>query len=740
MSEATPIPTIPLIPLIKVVIDGKTIEVPKGTSIIEAADQMGVVIPRFCYHKKLSVAANCRMCLVDVEGSRKPTPACATPATDNMIVYTKSQKTLQYQKEVMEFLLINHPLDCPVCDQGGECELQDVALEYGRDVSDFTLGKRAVPKKDIGPLVDTDLTRCIHCTRCVRFGQEVTGVKELGMLGRGEHSEISSFLDSHIHSEMSGNIIDLCPVGALTSKPFRYQARAWEMVQKPMIAPHDCIGSHLWGHIRRGRLMRVVPRENESLNETWLSDRDRFSYEALNSPARLTHPKLKKDGLWVTVSWTEALEYIVKSFHQIAHTPSRSGVEGMDRVGALASPSSTLEEFYLLQKFMRAIGAPHVDHRLHQHDDRQLHAYGTQPGLDLDLASLQASDVILWIGSDVRTQQPILHHRLRQASLKGAKILMINPEIFERRFEATLDWTVPLDHMQLALAELLKAHADLSLTPLTDKALSLLQSVTPSSQALQIIQLLLSARSPVIIAGEGVVNHPEASHSLALLMRLKERLQAKGGILTPGANTAGAFMAKAVPQKSFSAQQMLTPETQMRGYVLLNTEPDLDSALGLLALTALQQAECVVALTAFDTPRLQNYASVMLPIHSLGETDGSFVNVFGQIQRFQAVCQLPQEARPAWKVLRVLANFFDVQGFDYEHIDQVHREILNQEIRHKSMGLFELPLALPAQHKTSKTYFTPSLYGIDMLTRHAPALQATQEARATQPSLGGQSS
>lgn len=726
MSENTP--------TLKVIIDGQELQVPKGWSIIQAADEAGIPIPRFCYHKKLRVAANCRMCLVDVEGARKPTPACATPVAENMVVYSKSQKTIQYQKAVMEFLLINHPLDCPVCDQGGECELQDVAMGYGKAASDYTLGKRVVPKKDIGPLIETDLTRCIHCTRCVRFGADVAGVKELGMIGRGEHSEIATFLDENVTNELSGNVIDLCPVGALTSKPFRYRARAWEMQQHPMIAPHDCIGSNMNGHVRRGDLLRIVPRENEALNETWLSDRDRFSYQSLNNlDLRATEPKIKREGEWEVVTWQEAFEFIVKKFNHIANE------YGAEHIGALASPSSTTEEFYLLQKLMRAIGSQHVDHRLRQQDDRQLQGYGPLPGIDCSLSEIQAADVIVVLGSDSRRSQPILHHRFRQAALQGADITLINPVKFERRFEAQ-DWLVNADDLLLVLAELVKAHSQESEQPLSEKAANLLSDVKPSQEASSLASKLHRAQRPVLLVGEGILNHPDASNLLSLFALLKTRVEAKGGLITEGANTAGAWLAGCVPilphqngknkESGYSAKKMLTPDSQMKAMLLLNTEPHLDSAFGLNAVESLQNTECVIALTAYETEGLQSYADVILPIAAFAETDGTYVNAFGDMQTFKAVAKVRGEAKPAWKVLRVMANFLDVAGFEYIDIEAVRKEALSTPPQLKNELHFDLPLALPTLQKQLKRYASVPLYASDMVVRYAQALQATQEAKS----------
>lgn len=722
-------------PMLKVTINGQTLEVPKGWSIIQAADEAGITIPRFCYHKKLSVAANCRMCLVDVEGARKPTPACASPVADGMVVYTKSQKTIAYQKAVMEFLLINHPLDCPICDQGGECELQDVAMGYGKDVSRYNQGKRSVPQKDIGPLVATDLTRCIHCTRCVRFGEEIAGMKELGMTNRGGHAEIATFLSQPLDSEMSGNVIDLCPVGALTSKPFRYQARAWEMQQYPFVSPHDCVGSNLYGHVRRGALMRVVPRENEALNEVWCSDRDRFSYQALSSPARAQRPMIKRDGEWDEVDWSEAFEYLVKKFHAIANE------HGAEKIGALASPASTTEEFYLLQKLLRAIGSPNIDHRLRQCDDRQLEGYGAYPGLNCELNDINQADVVLIIGADLRRAQPILHHRVRQASRQGAKVVVLNPVEFDHRFEKAKNILVNTDELILLVAQCLKGLIAAKGWGVSSSITQLLENVVITDAIQELVTRLAQAKRPILLAGDLVYDHPSASDLLALLGLIFDKLPAKGGILTQGANTAGAWLAGAVPhqgpgrqavaEKGLSAKQMLTQFDGLKAYVLLQTEPNLDSSFGFLATENLQQAECVVALTAFATENLKAYADIILPVSAYTETAGTYVNVCGQPQHFSAISRAPGEAKPAWKVLRVLANFLEVAGFDYATLEEVQAEIAQTCQAKVGPGLdFTLPLALPTTQKQLKRVPYWPLYAVDTIVRQAPALQATDEMQA----------
>ena len=716
MSEVTT-------PMVSLEIDGKAMQVPQGTMIIEAADNAGITIPRFCYHKKLAIAANCRMCLVDMEKSRKPTPACATPVTEGMKVYTKSPTALKYQKTIMEFLLINHPLDCPICDQGGECELQDLSMGFGKDVSRYNQGKRVVPQKDIGPLVATDLTRCIHCTRCVRFGADIAGERELGMINRGGHSEIESFLSKPLESEMSGNIIDLCPVGALTSKPFRYRARAWELQQKATIAAHDCIGSNIYAHVRRGETMRVAPKENEAINEVWISDRDRFSYEGLNSPLRAKQPMIKEKGQWRAVSWSEAFEEAVKQLKAvIAHEQ-----KGAKQIGGLASPNSTTEELYLFQKVLRGIHCHNMDYRLRRSDfSHQSHEAG-KPGIDLSLADVEMSDFILLVGSNVRKEQPMMHHRIRKASLSDAKVHAINPAAFDFRFDNLTQHVTNVDDVVLTLAALLKV-----LSPQEIPGLSGV-TVTPEIKALA--EQLSKAQHPVILSGALAQNHSQAGKIFHLLGLIKNLTNAKGGELTDGANTAGAALAGVLPHRlpvgqpakheGLNAKEMLTG-TEVSAYVLLNIDPALDVAYGQSAQKALVNADAVIALTSFVSDSLKEYATVILPIGTAFETSGTFVNVCGDWQSFMGVATPIGESRPAWKVLRVLANFLEVSGCEYETSEQVLEELKTQlDVQPFPAAQYGIPKQLPLVQSTLTRVSEVPIYATDMMVRYSAPLQAT---------------
>ena len=714
--------------LLKVEIDGQVLDVPPGTSIIKAADDAGIYIPRFCYHKKLSVAANCRMCLVELEGGRKPMPACSTPVNEGMKVFTKSPKAMQYQKSVMEFLLINHPLDCPICDQGGECELQDMAMGYGDDVSRYNQGKRAVEDKDIGPLIETDLTRCIHCTRCVRFTEEVAGYQELGMMNRGELSEITTFLEGNVESEMSGNVIDLCPVGALTNKPFRYQARAWEMTQYPQISPHDCVGSNLYAHVRRQDLMRVVPRENESLNETWLADRDRYGHFGLNHESRLKHPMLKRDGEWETVTWETAMEVLATKFKRILDE------HGPKQVAALASPSATTEELYLLQKLMRTLKVPHIDHRVHTQDFDHQDWWAAHPGLNLSLSELQQSDHIVVVGANVRKEQPIVHHRIRQASLGGAQVSVINPADFEFRFDVAHQVLADNDALPEQLAALVKA---LYGTKIPASVKALVGEVTVSKAIKAMATALKKAQHPVVLAGQFVEQHAESATLLALVQLINECLQARGGQLTSGANAAGAWLAGAVPHRGPGGQavtagrhanSMLTGKA-LKAYFLLNIEPEFDGTYGHAAMKQLSKADFVVSLTPYFGAGTQQYADMVLPIATYAETVGTYVNVMGEWQSFQGVAQQVGESRPAWKVLRVIANFMALTGFDYVTSQDVLKECRDQ-ITSTKVGIeaIELPKTLPeVSNKPQQVNYVP-IYAVDSIVRRSAPLQATHDA------------
>ncbi len=721
--------------MVKITIDGQILEVPQGSMIIEAADNAKITIPRFCYHKKLSVAANCRMCLVDVENSRKPTPACATPVSDGMVVFTKSPKAIAYQKAVMEFLLINHPLDCPICDQGGECELQDQSMGYGKDISRYNQGKRVIEDKDIGPLIQTDLTRCIQCTRCVRFGTEIAGLREMGMIGRGEHTEIATFMESAVSSELSGNVIDLCPVGALTNKPFRYQARAWELQHYPMISPHDCLGSNLYVHVRRGEVLRAVPRENENLNEVWLSDRDRYSVHALNIAARATQPMIKIKGKWQEVEWLDALEHIAKEIDLIRR------VDGANKIAALASPSSTVEEFYLLQKLTRGLGSHNIDFRTHINDFSYQNDIATTPTSSLKLADLNETEVILVIGADTRNEVPLIHHRIRQAALNGTKVVFLNPLFFDSNIPSATEHCLNFNELSDVLAHLLKTVIAIKpLSPPFQEEAFALQTQCKSEDWQVLAELLLHSKNTVIVTGQIVMAHPFVTEVIGLIAGLKAALGAHLFNLTPGANAAGAFLAGCVPHRGAAAKRVgeeglhakaiLNAESGIKAYFLLNIEPGIDSVYGDKANQALAQADLVVAMTAFVTEDLKKNANVLLPIAAFTETAGSYVNVLGEWQSWQGATPPKGEARPAWKVLRVLGNLMSLPGFDYASNEDVLKELRAHLVHMK-----DTPISLKIPRTLSKTKGVMRLGPLplcasDVLVRASAPLQATPLMRA----------
>lgn len=701
---------------IEIEIDGKPLKAKANSMVIQVADDAGIYIPRFCYHKHLSIAANCRMCLVEVEKAPKPMPACATPVMPGMKVFTKSPKALAAQKAVMEFLLINHPLDCPICDQGGECELQDLSMGFGASDSKYNEGKRAVKDKDIGPLIATEMTRCIHCTRCVRFGNEVAGLPEMGATGRGENTEIGTYIEKSIQSEVSGNVIDLCPVGALTSKPFRFTARAWELNQYPTIAPHDCVGSNIYAHTRRSEVMRVVPRENANINETWISDRDRFSYEALSHHDRLAKPMIRRDGHWEETDWQTALEFAVNGLQQVVQQ------NGPEQLGALASPNSTLEEFYLLQKLMRQLGHSNVDHRLRQVDFSDQEHMPVFPGLNGNLNDIEEADVILLVGSNIQKEQPMASLRVRKAALKGARVMAVNMVDYQFHFPTHATKIAAPQQLPHALAGIAKA--------LGVKHASVNSAVADDT----IANVLRDAKKAVVLMGVQAFQHTDAAALRALSTLIAKECHATLGFLTEGANAAGAWIAGAVPHREtggvkatsagLHAKAML--EQPRKAYVLLNVEPDLDFANPALALAAMEQAEFVVSLSLFKNPMLNQYANVILPIAAFTETSGTFVNASYTWQNFAGVAEPFGEARPAWKVLRVLGNLLNCDGFDYTSTEDIVQEIKSRITNMPTVEMntthFNMPIAKSGMHRIGEV----PIYSGDSLVRRAKALQATQ--------------
>ncbi|MDT8383213.1 MAG: NADH-quinone oxidoreductase subunit NuoG [Gammaproteobacteria bacterium] len=713
--------------MVNIEIDGKQLEAREGAMIIEAADDAGIYIPRFCYHKKLSIAANCRMCLIEVEKVGKALPACATPITDGMKISTRSAKAIEAQKSVMEFLLINHPLDCPICDQGGECELQDIAMGYGGDVSVYTEQKRVVENKNFGPLISGEMTRCIHCTRCVRFGEEIAGIKELGATGRGEHMEIGTYVQLSISSELSGNVIDLCPVGALTSKPSRFSARAWEIMQHESIAPHDCIGSNIRVHTFRNRVVRVVPNENEEINETWLSDRDRFSYEGLNSDERLTSPMIKQNGEWKDVDWDTALHRVIGGVSKILSE------KGVDQLGAISSPSSTTEEQYLLQKLLREIGSGNVDHRIHQLDFSDQNDEPVFPWLGQSVQDLEHNDAILLIGSNIRKDQPIAGHRLRNAALQGAAVMVVNQIDYDFNFPLLAKKIGSPVKLLSELGAILKAVCTFTSVDLPAGLADLLANVSVDDTHETIARQLQTANNASVLVGHDAYAHAHFSAIRAMAGQIAKLTSSKLGYLSDGCNSAGASLAGAVPHraagganaalKGKNTGEML--DAQLAAYILMGIEPEVDCANPSRALAAVNAADFVVVLNAFSSDKMKEYADVILPISPFSETSGTFVNVEGRWQSFEAVVEPLGDARPAWKVLRVLGNLFDCDGFDYVSSRDVREELksLTQNVVLTNDMEWRCPSTLATDSQGIEGISDQNMYAIDGLVRRANSLQ-----------------
>jgi NADH-quinone oxidoreductase subunit G len=699
-------------------VDGKSVQVPNGSTVMDAAHKLDIYVPHFCWHKKLTIAANCRMCLVQVEKAPKPLPACATPAAEGMKVWTHSEAAVTAQKGVMEFLLINHPLDCPICDQGGECQLQDLAVGYGASSSRYDEPKRVVLNKNLGPLIATDMTRCIHCTRCVRFGQEIAGVMELGMANRGEFAEIMTFVGRTVDSELSGNMIDLCPVGALTSKPFRYTARTWELARRKSVSPHDGLGSNLVVQVKNDRVMRVVPLENETVNECWLSDKDRFSYEGLNSPDRLTRPLLRRDGQLVETDWQTALEYAAGELARVRDQ------HGADAIGALASPHSTLEEMHLAQKLVRALGSDSIDFRLRQSDFSIAAPPPGAPWLGMSIAEFAALDRVLVVGSFLRNDHPLLAHRLRQAAKRGAQVSLLHASDDDLLIRIAHKAIVAPSAMPRLLAEIVVAAAAAA----GKAAPAQLSGIAPSAQAQAIAASLASGERKGIFLGNFAQHHPQAEQLHALAQDLARSTGARQGFLTEAANSVGGYIARALPQRGgMNAQAMLA--SPRKAYLLLHAETDLDAADPAAARRAFEAAECVIALSPFRSG-VAEHADVVLPISPFSETAGIFINCEGRVQAFNGVAPPLGETRPAWKVLRVLGSLLGLEGFAQDSIEAVRRELPQPEA-----------IAAALSNATSTAIVTPGdpdavpervadvpIYFADPLVRRATSLQKTRSA------------
>ncbi len=695
--------------MVEIEVDGRKVEVAEGSMVMHAANALGVYVPHFCYHKKLSIAANCRMCLVDVEKAPKPLPACATPVSQGMKVWTKSEKAVKAQKGVMEFLLINHPLDCPICDQGGECQLQDL----------YTEEKRVVFHKSMGPLISAEeMTRCIHCTRCVRFGQEIAGIMELGMAGRGEHSEIMSFVGRGVESELSGNMIDVCPVGALTSKPFRYSARTWELARRKSVAPHDSLGSNLIVQVKQNAVMRVLPLENESINECWLSDRDRFSYEGLNSVERLERPMLKQDGAWHEVDWQVALDYAA---HALGSVRAKHGAA---EIGALATPQATVEELHLLAKLVRGLGSGNVDFRPRVADPTLAARMQGAPWLGMPIEKVSGLDRVLLVGSFLRKDHPLLASRVRAAVKRGARVAVLHAVDDDLLMPVAAKAIVAPSEWAATLAGALVATLQQRGEPVPAE----LAGVQPSDAARALAATLSSGQSKAVLLGNAVGHHPQAARIAALAQALAAATGATLGWLVEGANAVGGHLVGALPgEGGLDAAGMVAQP--LKAYLLLGVEPRLDHGAPAAAAAALAGADTVIALTAYRSDELLESADCLLPITPFTESAGAFVNCAGTVQPFAGVVRPRGDARPGWKVLRVLGNLLQLAGFDHDSAEQVRAQALPADVAARLSNAVSGGLSLPQAGAGLQRVADVPLYFADPIVRRAPSLQATRDAQ-----------
>jgi NADH-quinone oxidoreductase subunit G len=714
---------------VNIEVNGVPMKARKGAMIIHATDAHDVYVPRFCYHDKLPIAANCRMCLVEVEKAPKPMPACATPVTEGMKIFTKSPKALAAQKAVMEFLLINHPLDCPICDQGGECELQDLAMGFGKDASRYAERKRVVKDKNLGPLVSTDMTRCIHCTRCVRFTKDIAGFQELGTMGRGENVEIGTFIEKAVDHELSGNIIDLCPVGALNNKPYRYQARAWEMTQHPLVSPHDSVGSNIYAHVLRGRVMRIVPRQNEEINETWIADRDRYSYEGIYSADRVQKPMVRENGVWREVDWQTALQLAAEKLGKIARDSQGS------QVGVLASPSSTLEELHLATRIARGLGSSNIDHRLRTTDFRDQTNDPVYPWLGCSIAELEQMKSVLIVGSNLRKAVPMIAHRVRKAAVAGAKVSFVNPAKYEYLFPVAgylaSNGVGMVDHLAGVVAAACAATGKSA----SASVATFISAAQISDQQKAIAAQLIQDGKRIVLLGEIAQRDADYSTLRALAAALADLTGAQLGYLPEGGNAVGASLIGALPHRDVAGKASATKganvaemlAARLKAYVLVGAiEPDKDIATP-GASDALKLAECVIALTPYDGAK--EFAHIILPIGTFAETSGTYVNLEGRWQSVPGAAKPVGEARPAWKVLRVLGNLLNLQGFEYESAEQVRDEIKSQvgdvtpNTRYEGRGAI-------TRSSTQERANDVGIYAVDPIVRRATALQQTRDALA----------
>tara|TARA_R110002049_G_scaffold252263_1_gene426722 strand:- start:18119 stop:20515 length:2397 start_codon:yes stop_codon:yes gene_type:complete len=714
--------------LVTITIDGVEVQAQRNAMLIEVADQAGASIPRFCYHKHLSVAANCRMCMVEVEKAPKPLPACATPVSDGMKVFTRSKLALDAQKGTMEFLLINHPLDCPVCDQGGECELQDVAMGYGGDVSRYNERKRVVRDKNIGPLVSTDMTRCIHCTRCIRFGNEIAGISELGATGRGEFMEIGTYVEKSLSSELSGNVIDLCPVGALNAKPSRMKARAWEMIEQSNISVHDSFGSNLMMHTLRNEVIRVVPQENSDVNETWISDRDRFSYEAMYSDNRLSHVMRKNEGEWEESNWSDALK-------SVAETLKRYDSED---VGILVSPNLSNEEIFLTQKIARAMGVKNIDHRVNQIDFEQQHADPAFPWLGQNITDIENQDVILLVGSDLRSEQPMLTHKIRKASVRGAKVFVINPHSCEFHMHLSAHVIVKPQHWLADLVGLLAALDNSSEHNGPEALKSLLSSCRIDEDMAAIAKALLEHENTCVLIGNLMQHHYEYSSLRAISYWISQLSDSTFGYISTASNSAGASLLGALPHRTVMANSIDEPgmnylqmtRSPRKVYLLFGLEPEWDCTLPADTLDALNQAEAVIALNSFTTEAMMEYCDWMLPVKCYAEAEGTKINMEGRWQAYSRVVEASADVKDGWKILRMLGEELALDGFEYISIEDVRQEISQQisdsfEFSNELASLPNITLESWDPDVVFSTGATP-IYSIDAIVRNAASLKQAQ--------------
>lgn len=707
--------------IVNIEVDGKPVEARRGQMVIEVTDNIGAYVPRFCYHGKLSIAANCRMCLVDIEGAPKPIPACAQPINEGMKIFTKSPRAIAAQKATMEFLLINHPLDCPICDQGGECELQDLAMGYGRDISRYNDGKRVVKDKDIGPLVSTDMTRCIHCTRCVRFGEEIQGNPQLGTVGRGEDVKISTYVEQNIDHELSANIIDLCPVGALNNKPYRYSARAWEMTQHATVSPHDCAGSNLYAHVLRGTIKRIVPRDNESINEAWISDRDRFSYEAIYSSDRLTTPRIKDGGVWRDIEWGNAL----------THAADVLSSADSNKIGLISSSVSTVEESYLLSQLAQHLGTANIDHRVNRRDTSDQDSDPVFESLGIDIAAIEKQDAILVVGSNIRSEAPILAHRIRKAAVNGAKVSFANAKEYEYFFNVA-------DYVSgLGLVELLSGIA-VAANVKSDAVSVLCAGIKADDAQSRIANSLKDADNAMVLLGCVAGNHAAYSAVRALAAAIADETGATIGFVTRGPNASGASLAGVLPHREVGGAKREKPgmtvaamlSDELEALVLVNVEPDADIHATTDVVAKMAEHKFVVALTPFVSEALLESADLLLPIGTFAETSGTYINAAGTWQSFSGVASPVGESRPCWKVLRVLGNLMGAENFNYVTSEEVLGEF-KSAVGNTNAGGYSMggQLTKPNGEDSPADEIDTPLYSVDGLVRRAHALQKTLSAK-----------